>query len=143
MRDSARVSFPAVVIGSGNTAAGIVVPPDVVETLDHGKRPPVRVTIGERTYRSTVAVMGGRFMVGVSAENRVKAGVLQPAPVARRVDEGPRPPPRGSGASRSLSPCCAKRERTDSSSSTALAPPNEGRAESRLLQDAGRDVLRP
>ncbi len=57
------------------TATGIRVPAEVVEQLGSGKRPPVRVTINGHTYRSTVAVMGGRFMVGVSAENRAAAGV--------------------------------------------------------------------
>lgn len=75
MSDSARAQFHTVITGSGKTAAGIVVPPDAVEALDHGKRPPVKVTIREHTYRSTVAVMGGQFMIGVSAENRAKAGV--------------------------------------------------------------------
>jgi uncharacterized protein YdeI (YjbR/CyaY-like superfamily) len=40
-----------------------------------GKRPAVRITMNGYTYRSTVAVMGGKFMVGVNAENREKAGV--------------------------------------------------------------------
>jgi uncharacterized protein YdeI (YjbR/CyaY-like superfamily) len=35
----------------------------------------VRVTINGFTYRSTVASMGGRFMIGVSAENRAGAKV--------------------------------------------------------------------
>jgi putative transposase len=39
----------------GKTATGIVVPPEVVESLKSGKRPPVRVTINGHTYRSTVA----------------------------------------------------------------------------------------
>ncbi|MEA2844373.1 MAG: hypothetical protein QOJ69_2044, partial [Actinomycetota bacterium] len=59
----------------GKTATGIRVPDEVVEGLGSGKRPPVRVTINGHTYRSTVAVMGGAFMVGVSAEERSKAGV--------------------------------------------------------------------
>ena len=59
----------------GKTATGIEVPVDVVEALGSGKRPPVKVTIKGRTYRSTVAVMGGRYLVGVSAENRKAAGV--------------------------------------------------------------------
>jgi hypothetical protein len=33
------------------------------------------VTINGYTYRNTVAVLGGAFMVGVSAENRLGAGV--------------------------------------------------------------------
>ncbi|MQA96629.1 MAG: DUF1905 domain-containing protein [Streptosporangiales bacterium] len=60
---------------SGKTATGFVVPDDVVAELGAGKRPPVRVTINGHTYRSSVASMGGRFMVGVSAENRAAAGV--------------------------------------------------------------------
>jgi uncharacterized protein YdeI (YjbR/CyaY-like superfamily) len=35
----------------------------------------VRVSIGEHTYRSTVAARGGRFVVPLSAENRQGAGV--------------------------------------------------------------------
>jgi hypothetical protein len=50
------------------------VPPEIVEALGEGKRPPVRVTINGHTYRSSVAVMGGEFMVGVSAEQRANAG---------------------------------------------------------------------
>jgi hypothetical protein len=47
----------------------------VLEGLGAGKRPPVRVTINGYTYRSTVASMGGGFMVGVNAQNREAAGV--------------------------------------------------------------------
>lgn len=67
--------FRATVEHAGKTATGIEVPSTVVERLGAGKRPPVRVTINGHTYRSTVAVMGGRFMIGVSAEKRVAAGV--------------------------------------------------------------------
>lgn len=59
----------------GKTATGFEVPPEVVEELGAGKRPPVAITINGHTYRSTVATMGGRFMLGVSAENRAAAGV--------------------------------------------------------------------
>jgi hypothetical protein len=61
--------------GAGKTAAGIEIPADVVEALGAGKKPPVRITIGAHMYRSTIATMNGVFMVGVSNENRVKAGV--------------------------------------------------------------------
>ena len=67
--------FRATVELGGKTATGIRVPSEVVESLGRGKRPPVRVTINGHTYRSTVAVMGGEFMVGVSAAEREKAGV--------------------------------------------------------------------
>jgi bacteriocin resistance YdeI/OmpD-like protein/uncharacterized protein DUF1905 len=60
---------------NGKTATGFEVPEDVVAGLGSGRRPAVTVRLKEHTYRSTVASMGGRFMVGVSAENRVAAGV--------------------------------------------------------------------
>jgi hypothetical protein len=67
--------FRAIIEQGGKTATGIRIPDEIVEGLGAGKRPPVRVTIGGYTYRSTVAVLGGRYMVGVSAENRAGAGV--------------------------------------------------------------------
>lgn len=67
--------FRATLLQSGKTATGIRVPDKVVESLGSGKRPAVSVTIKGHTYRSTVAVMGGVYMVGVSAENREKAQV--------------------------------------------------------------------
>jgi hypothetical protein len=67
--------FRTTILLGGKTATGIEVPAEVVESLGAGKRPPVRVTINGFTYRSTVAVMGGKFMVGVNAGNRVGADV--------------------------------------------------------------------
>ena len=69
------MKFRTVLEQAGKTATGIHVPDDVVEGLGAGKRPPVRVTINGYTYRSTIASMGGRFMVGVNAQNREAAGV--------------------------------------------------------------------
>jgi hypothetical protein len=60
---------------AGKTATGMRVPADVVESFGVGKRPPVTVTINGYTYRSTVAVYGGQYLVGVAAEHREKAGV--------------------------------------------------------------------
>ncbi|MFB4283266.1 YdeI/OmpD-associated family protein [Nonomuraea sp. MTCD27] len=57
------------------TATGFEVPAEVVEGLGSGRRPAVTVTINAHTYRSTVAPMGGRFMLPLSAENRQGAGV--------------------------------------------------------------------
>ena len=67
--------FRAEILQSGKTAAGIEVPAKVVAALGSSKRPPVRATINGYTYRSTVAVMGGKFMLGVSNEVRKNAGV--------------------------------------------------------------------
>ena len=67
--------FHTVIKQTGKNTAGIEIPPEIVELLGAGKKPPVRITMNGQTYRSTVAVMGGRFMVGVSAENRALTGV--------------------------------------------------------------------
>src|SRR3977135_3010051 len=69
------MKFHTTLLQSGKTAVGIQVPNEVVEGLGAGKRPPVRVTINGYTYRNTIAVMGGVFMVGVNAENREHAHV--------------------------------------------------------------------
>jgi hypothetical protein len=67
--------FRATVELGGKTATGIEVPDDVVAALGSGNRPPVTVTVGGHSYRTTVARMGGRFLVPLSAENRSAAGV--------------------------------------------------------------------
>jgi hypothetical protein len=67
--------FRTTILGTGKNAAGIEIPDEVVAALGAGKRPPVRVTINGNTYRNTVAVMGGVYMVGVSAEHRAAAGL--------------------------------------------------------------------
>jgi hypothetical protein len=62
--------------GEGKTATGFEVPPEVVEALGGGKRPPVTVTInGGYTYRSTVFPYTEAFMLPLAAEHRVPAGV--------------------------------------------------------------------
>jgi hypothetical protein len=61
--------------GAGKTAAGMEIPPEIVEALGAGRKPPVRLTIGDFTYRSTIATVNGVFMVGISNDNRIKAGV--------------------------------------------------------------------
>jgi hypothetical protein len=68
--------FRTVLETSGKTATGIRVPPEVVDELGAGKRPAVNVTINDYyTWRTSVAVMDGAFMVGVSAQARERAGV--------------------------------------------------------------------
>lgn len=76
----------------GKTATGFAVPDEVVAKLGSGKRPAVSVTIGPHTYRSTVAVMGGRYMIPLSAENRGAAGVKagDEVDVVLELDTAPR-----------------------------------------------------
>jgi hypothetical protein len=84
--------FRATLETEGKTATGINVPAEVVDALDGGKRPRVTVTINGHTYRSSVAVLGGRYMLGVSAENRAAAGIEggQVVDVELELDTAPR-----------------------------------------------------
>jgi hypothetical protein len=84
--------FRTTILQGGKTATGIQVPDEVVEALGSGRRPAVKVTINGYTYRSTVAVVSGRYMVGVSAENRAGAGVAggDEVDVDMELDTAPR-----------------------------------------------------
>ena len=86
------MKFRATLLLAGKTATGFEVPPEVVEALGTGKRPAVTVTVNNFSYRSTVAPMGGVFMLPVSAENRVGAGIAagDDVEVNLELDSAPR-----------------------------------------------------
>lgn len=69
-----KVKFNTTIFQIGNNT-GIEVPEASVEKLGSGKRPSVKVTLNGFTYRSTVAVMGGKFLIPLSAERREKSNV--------------------------------------------------------------------
>jgi hypothetical protein len=73
-------------------ATGIQVPEDAIQSLHSGKKPKVRVTLNGYSYRTTVAVMGGVFMIPLSAEHRnaamVKAG--ETLDISLELDTEPR-----------------------------------------------------
>jgi hypothetical protein len=89
------VDFRTTVVLGGKTATGLQVPDEVVEALGAGKRPPVVVTVGGYTYRTTVAPMGGDFWIPLAAEHREAAGVAadQEVDVHLELDTGPREVP--------------------------------------------------
>jgi hypothetical protein len=60
---------------AGKTAAGYVVPDDVVDRLGGGGHPKVVVTVNGFVFRTSIARMGDRFMLGVSAVRRAEAGI--------------------------------------------------------------------
>src|SRR5882757_9981260 len=72
---SQQLKFKTLLLTAGKTATGIKIPSEIIEKLNAGKKPPIKVTINGFTYCSTVAVMGGDYMVGVNAENREGARV--------------------------------------------------------------------
>jgi len=67
-------SFTTTLILNGRNV-GIEVPEDVVLGFGVGKRVPVIVTIAGYSYPSTIAVMGGKYLLPVAAEHREAAGV--------------------------------------------------------------------
>lgn len=54
---------------------GFEIPEAFVEELGGGKKPKVSVTVNGFTYRSSIARMGGQYLLGVSKERREAAGV--------------------------------------------------------------------
>ena len=69
MRFRARVEPP-------EPMRGLEVPQEVVEALGAGKRPTVTITINGHSWRSRIAIMRGRYLIGLSNANRQAAGVV-------------------------------------------------------------------
>lgn len=71
---------------------GIEVPPELVEALGAGKRPPVVVVVNGFEYRSTIASMGGRFLIPFSSDKRAATGLEggDPVVVDLELDTAPR-----------------------------------------------------
>ena len=84
--------FRTTVLQAGKTATGLQVPDELVAALGSGKRPKVLVTVAGYRYRTTVAPMGGRYLVPLSAEHRTAAGVAagEAVEVDIELDEAPR-----------------------------------------------------
>jgi hypothetical protein len=70
---------------------GLEVPKEVVDALGGGKRPPVIITINGHSWRSRVAIMRGRFLLGLSKANRQAAGVVTGDEAEVDVELDPRP----------------------------------------------------
>lgn len=85
------MEFRTTVTLGGKTATGLQVPDEVVTALGAGKRPPVVVTVGGHTYRSTVAPMGGASWIPLAAEHREAAGLAAGDEVDVVVEHDPAP----------------------------------------------------
>jgi hypothetical protein len=68
------MNFRAELQASGKTAAGFEVPEQVVEALGGG-HPKVTVTVNGFAFCTSIARMGGRYLLGVSVERRAEAGI--------------------------------------------------------------------
>lgn len=87
-----QTTFDTKISGFGNNA-GIEVPASSLTELGAGKRPPVLVTVGDYTYRSTVGVMGGRSLISLPKAHRDASGLKagDEVTVTLVLEEGPRP----------------------------------------------------
>jgi Domain of unknown function (DUF1905)/Bacteriocin-protection, YdeI or OmpD-Associated len=70
---------------------GLEVPPEVVESLGQGKRPRVTITVNGRSWKSRVAIMRGRYLLGLSSANRQAAGVETGDEVEVELEFDPEP----------------------------------------------------
>jgi hypothetical protein len=86
MTDTAptSVTFETTVTARGNNT-GIVVPPELLEQLGSGRRPPVVVDVNGYEYRTTVGVMGGQHLIGISAAIRSATGLRGGDPIRVRL----------------------------------------------------------
>jgi hypothetical protein len=86
------MDFTTTIEQTGKTTTGIVVPESVVEALGAGKRPAVSVTVNGYTYRSSIASMGGRYLISLSAEHRTASGLAggDEVQVSLELDTAPR-----------------------------------------------------
>ena len=66
--------FETTMAQTGNNT-GIPVPDEVVTALGGGKRAAVSVTVNGYAYPSTLASMGGRFLIPFSADKRRQTGI--------------------------------------------------------------------
>ena len=71
---------------------GLEVPAEVVEALGGGPRPPVTITLNGHSWKSRVAIMRGRHLLGLSNANRQAAGVTigEEVEVELELDTEPR-----------------------------------------------------
>jgi hypothetical protein len=60
---------------TGGGGAAFNLPAPAAAALGKRKRPPVTVTIGDYSFRTTVAVYGGQPMIGVNKGHRAAAGI--------------------------------------------------------------------
>ena len=70
---------------------GLEVPAEVVQALGAGKRPRVTITINGHSWKSRVAIMRGRYLLGLSNANRQAAGVIAGDEVEIELEFDPDP----------------------------------------------------
>ena len=77
---SANAEFDSTLAATGNNT-GIVVPDEVIDQLGGGRKPAVAVNVNGYEYRNTVGIMGGKYMISVSAAVRKDTGLKAGDPI--------------------------------------------------------------
>lgn len=72
--DPTWISFDTSLSSFGNNT-GIVVPDEVIEKLNAGKRPSLMVRVNGYAYQVTPGIMDGRTLLSFSADHRQKSGL--------------------------------------------------------------------
>jgi hypothetical protein len=85
-------SFDTVIRAFGNNA-GIEVPAEVLDQLGGGKRPRVRVQLGDYQFSTTIGSMGGMSLISLSKAHRGESGLGagQEVQVVLDLDDQPAP----------------------------------------------------
>lgn len=86
------MEFTTELLATGGSTTGFVVPEAVVEALAGGRRPKVAATVNGYTWRTSIASMRGRFLLGASSAVREAAGIAagQTHTVSVELDAAPR-----------------------------------------------------
>lgn len=81
-----------IIQAEGKNATGIQIPSDIIDALNSGKRPRVKIQLNGYTYQTTVAAYGDVFMIPLSAEHRTAANVQanDEVEVTLELDSAPR-----------------------------------------------------
>ncbi|MBO0748038.1 MAG: DUF1905 domain-containing protein, partial [Acidimicrobiaceae bacterium] len=89
------LTFQAEFVRRGPAAAVVLDDEQVAHLGDGAKRFPVRATVNGYTWRTSVARMGGEFLVGLNRQVREGAGVAvgDSAEVTLELDSEPREVP--------------------------------------------------
>ncbi|MFC8600451.1 YdeI/OmpD-associated family protein [Isoptericola sp. NPDC057191] len=140
MSDAATVqTFTTTLLATGGNNVGLPVPDDVVTAFGRGRRVPVSVTIDEGyTYRSSVASMGGRFLVSFNAETRAATGrgAGDEVSVRLELDDAPRTVEVPSALAAALA------DRPDAAAAWAALSASKQKAHALSVTDARTDETR-
>ena len=90
VHDVKHVTFQTTVAINGNNT-GVVVAPELIEALGAGGQPPVLVNLNGYKYRTTVGVMRGKHMVGISAATRSETGLQGGDPITVTLTDADAP----------------------------------------------------